>query len=144
MRPWSLRQAAERAGVTRATARAVAADGFVPVGNLSDADLVVLRACALTRTLTFAGEVAPANVSRQPREREADAAAAVRRITEERNFEGRVMVYAQRAVRVDNLSELLKLTMDAHASGETYVVLSAGSWVREMLGEGVGAPAKAG
>ena len=68
--PFSLRQAASLAGVTRATARAVAGDGLIPDAALDEADVLVLRAAAFVRTCFFPGETAAKNSRRTVPDRE--------------------------------------------------------------------------
>lgn len=131
---WSLRQAADTAGVTRALARACAADGLVGSRDLDAADLVILRCQAMLRTCLFPGESNAANIAKGgPREREKQAAHRVHDALRGRvGVEASVIVYDDRAVLVADTGALITETLNAHTARTPHLVLPIGCWLAEL------------
>lgn len=133
MSAYSLRRAAELADVSRAVARAVAADDLIPAGELDARDVVVLRAAAVLRTFVFPGESRPANSGRPVTTRERDAAAAIR--SEELAEATMLLVTEGRVQALSEVPQLVAAVLEASASHQAHVLLPVGRWFRAVQEE---------
>lgn len=131
---WPLRAACETAGVTRSQGRALASAGLVPDTDLTDADVVALRALTAARGLLFPGEASPANASRSARERET----MLRNIVDDVQHDDRTssntcaLVFPDHAEVAWGEGDIITRVLAAQRDGSAYLVLPVGQWLTDV------------